>query len=220
RPAGQEIAKQRRVCLVEPVQCLRKVLLERVAQAVGKTGLVSDQPAALFDQVQQHAHLRTLGLERGEAIAVVQQQIQGELRIGGIIFGSAGFEASRYLANIEGLIGKRTKKSYFCSAYTSGPLDSSSATAMRPPNRWRIAHAHCSIRSTRCAKRSNSRCALSAACRQMSCFESAQSMPIKAVNSASGDSRCTSYSVTITDQGRAVLEFCEGNIGSRRDGRP
>ena len=46
-----------------------------------------------------------------------------------------GWNASRYLASVLGLIGKRSIKSYFCRAETIGPLLSSIAIAMRPPNR-------------------------------------------------------------------------------------
>ena len=66
---------------------------------------------------------------------MTQHQVDGKLSIGGIIFGARGLNASRYFANVEGLTGKSTKKSYFCNAETIGPLDSSSATAMGPPKR-------------------------------------------------------------------------------------
>ena len=54
-----------------------------------------------------------------------------------------------------------------------------------PPKRSRIEQAHCSMQSTLCSKRSNSRGAPLAGCKQMSCLVSAQSMPMKAVNSPS-----------------------------------
>ncbi len=52
RPAGQEVAEQHRVSLLEPLQRLRVILLERVTQPVGKPVLVADQVAAPLDQAQ------------------------------------------------------------------------------------------------------------------------------------------------------------------------
>ena len=77
----------------KPIECLRIVLLERITQAVGNTGLVANQSPALFDQVEQFAHLCTLRLERLENIAVMEEQLQGVFRIGGIILCSTGFES-------------------------------------------------------------------------------------------------------------------------------
>jgi len=70
----------------------------------------------LFHQAEELSHLHTLRLERLESVGMAPQQIQGELRIGGIILGAARFEGFAVLASVDGLMGKSTKKSYFCSA--------------------------------------------------------------------------------------------------------
>ena len=58
------------------------------------------------------------GFERSQAVTVVHQQFKRVLGVGRIVLGPAGLllNASRYFAKVAGLIGKSTKKSYFCSA--------------------------------------------------------------------------------------------------------
>jgi len=95
---------------------LGEILLEGVAQAIGEAGLVVDHTPALFDQVKQCAHRHALRIQRGQSVAVVHQQLQRVLGVGRIVLGSAGFECFAVLGQGRGLIGKSTKKSYFCSA--------------------------------------------------------------------------------------------------------
>lgn len=56
RPAGQEVAEQHVVVLIEPVQGLRVVLLEGVGQAIAQAGFVVDQFAPALGQADQGTH--------------------------------------------------------------------------------------------------------------------------------------------------------------------
>ena len=49
-PAGDEVAEQRRVDAIEPLQYLRVVLFQRTAQSVGDPDPVIDQVSALLYQ--------------------------------------------------------------------------------------------------------------------------------------------------------------------------
>src|SRR6185437_7680905 len=97
RPAGKEVAEQRSVAVIEPVQRLRKVLLERVAKAVDDALAVVDQHPSLLDQVPERTHCDALGMERMEPLRVAQHKLQRKLRIGGIVLGAAGLECHTIL---------------------------------------------------------------------------------------------------------------------------
>src|SRR5262245_32406101 len=92
-PALQEVAEEHRVTVLEPVQRLREVLLERAAQPVGDAGLVADEIAPLLDQSGQGSHGRTLRLERLQLLAVAYQQLERDLGIGRVVLGAAGDES-------------------------------------------------------------------------------------------------------------------------------
>jgi hypothetical protein len=85
RPTGQEVAEQHRVVLLEPLQGLRIVLLERVGQAVCYAGLVVDQFASALRQTNQRTHGDALRLERRKSLWVTHQKIQSQFGVGGRI---------------------------------------------------------------------------------------------------------------------------------------
>jgi len=62
-PTCQEIAKQDRIPMIEPLQRLRIVLLKRVTQAIGESRLVVCQGTALINHRGQCAYRNTLRLE-------------------------------------------------------------------------------------------------------------------------------------------------------------
>jgi hypothetical protein len=96
-----------------------------------------------------------------------------------------GVKASRYRANVRGLIGKSTRKSYLRKAKTRGPLLSSRQIATGwPLNRVRSVVTHASMASGVCSSWKRSRFAEPAAWRHPSCLASAQSIPTKAANTS------------------------------------
>jgi hypothetical protein len=128
-----------------------------------------------------------------------------------------GVKASRSRASRSGLPGKRTRKSYWRKAETRGPWSSSRQIAIgQPLHRVRSVVPHASMASGVCSSCKHSRWAVPAAWRPPSCFASAQSIPIKAVN-ASCDvcvMRHLPECVRVA-RGTCTLTFCAGMIGSR-----
>jgi hypothetical protein len=99
----------------------------------------------------------------------------------GSSFARLGVKASRSRANVSGLLGKRTRKSYVRRAKTRGPWWSARqiATGWRC-ERVRSVVTHASIASGVCASCKHSRLAVPAAWRQIAWLASAQSSPTKA----------------------------------------
>ena len=56
RPAAAEVAQDRRIFLLKPLQDVREVVFEGTGQAVGETNFVADQSPAVFDELRQGAH--------------------------------------------------------------------------------------------------------------------------------------------------------------------
>ena len=114
--SGSGSRKTGRCHAIKAVERLWIVLLEGMGQAIGEASLVGDQLTTMFGEAEQCAHVLALRLQRGKSLWVAHEKIQGKFGIGGIVLGATGLKASRYLARVEGLMGKSTKKSYFCSA--------------------------------------------------------------------------------------------------------
>ena len=55
-PAGEEVAEHHGVLIAEPIEHLRKILLEGVGYAIGNARGIADQGATLLDQTLQGAH--------------------------------------------------------------------------------------------------------------------------------------------------------------------
>ena len=87
-PVCKEVAEHHGILVLEPLQGLGEVLLECIAQAVGYASLVIDQGAALLHQPLQGAHSDALRMQCGELVAVSHQQLEGELRVGGVVLGA------------------------------------------------------------------------------------------------------------------------------------
>jgi hypothetical protein len=73
RPAPEEVAEDRGVFLLKPVQHLRAIVLESTGQAVGDPDLVTDHATAVFDELGEGAHRRALRLERRQRVAMREQ---------------------------------------------------------------------------------------------------------------------------------------------------
>ena len=64
----------------------------------------------MLDELRQGAHGGALA-QWGELVAVFEEDFDLEFGIGGVIFATAGVNASRYVATVSGLTGKSTRKS-------------------------------------------------------------------------------------------------------------
>jgi hypothetical protein len=83
RPVAQDVAKDRRIFLLKPLQDVGKGVFQGTGQAVGETHFVADQAPALFDELRQGAHRRALGAEWGERVAVFEEDLDLECGICG-----------------------------------------------------------------------------------------------------------------------------------------
>ena len=103
-PATQEVAEDRGVFLLKPVQHVREIVLEGTGQAVGAPDFVADHAATVFDELGEGAHRGALWLERLQLVAMGQQQFELEFGIRGVVFGPArceGFAIPRQRQRID-----------------------------------------------------------------------------------------------------------------------
>ena len=91
-PATQEVAEDRRIFLLQPVQHVREIVLEGTRQAVGDPDCVTDHAAAGCDELGEGAHRGALWIERLQLVALGEQQCELERGVRGVVFGSAGRE--------------------------------------------------------------------------------------------------------------------------------
>ena len=208
RPAAEEVAKDRGIFLLQPLQRLRKRVFEGTGQTVGQTDLVADQTPTVFDKLRQGAHGGTVGGECRELVAVCEEQFDLECGIGGVICGPARGKCFAVLGHGERMDGKEDEEVIWHSADTIGPLLSSRHTATGwPLKRVCRLWTHASIASGRCARRRNSLRVVPAACKQISCLASAQSRPTKAAN-ASGACGCMCHLPVCDTVGRRDRPAC------------
>jgi hypothetical protein len=69
----------------KPLQNLWKVVLERSRQPVGDANAVVDQLSAVLDHLLQRAHVRALGPELLELVAVLDDELEREQRVGRVV---------------------------------------------------------------------------------------------------------------------------------------
>ena len=89
-PAAQEVAKERRIFLVKPLQAMRERVFERTGQAISETDWVADEATTGLDTLRQSSHGGALGGERGELVAVCEEEIDLAFGIGRVVFRTAG----------------------------------------------------------------------------------------------------------------------------------
>jgi hypothetical protein len=89
-PAAQEVAKERRIFLLKPLQDMREVVFECTGKTIGETDFVADETTTGLNKLRQGAHGGALGGERGELVAMFEEEIDLEFRIGGVVFGPTG----------------------------------------------------------------------------------------------------------------------------------
>jgi hypothetical protein len=85
----EEVAKDPRLFLLKPLQDVGKVVFAGTGQAIRQPDFVAAQAPAVFDELRQGPYGGALGGERRELVAVFEQQLDLELGIGGVIFGTA-----------------------------------------------------------------------------------------------------------------------------------
>src|SRR5687767_10150108 len=78
-PALQEVTEQQARRVVEPVQRLRKVVLQRIGEAIGDAGLIIDETPAHLHELFERSHLRTLWVERSDLLGMLEQKVQSQL---------------------------------------------------------------------------------------------------------------------------------------------
>jgi hypothetical protein len=99
-----------------------KVVFEGTGQAVGETHFVADQAPAVFDELRQGTHRGALGGERRELVAVFEQQLDLELGIGGVIFGTAWGKRFAVLRQGERIDGKEHEEIIGAQRGHNGPF--------------------------------------------------------------------------------------------------
>jgi hypothetical protein len=124
-PATQKVTENVRVCILQPVQHLREIVLQRTGEVVRNPHFIPDHAPTMCDELCEGAHGRALRIEWLQFIPMRAQQCELQFGVAGSSFARLGVKASRYRAKVSGWIGKRTRKSYWRRAKTRGPLFSS-----------------------------------------------------------------------------------------------
>jgi hypothetical protein len=111
RPAAEEVAKERRIFVLEPLQDVGEVVFERTRQAMREPDVVADEAPAVCDALRQGAHLGALRDKGEEFVAVFEQELDLEFGIGGVIFGPARGTRFAVLGHGERIDGKEHEES-------------------------------------------------------------------------------------------------------------
>ncbi len=75
--------------MIKPLNGLWEILLQRIAQPIGKSDFIVDQYLPLFDEKEQVAHPDALRLQGFELVAMIDQGLQRNLGVTGMGIGSA-----------------------------------------------------------------------------------------------------------------------------------
>ncbi len=106
RPAAEEVAKDRRIFFLKPLQDVGEVVFERTRQAIRQPDFVADEAPAVFDELRQGAHRWALRDKGGEFVTMFEQDLDLEFGIGGVIFGPARGKRFAVLGHGERIDGK------------------------------------------------------------------------------------------------------------------
>ena len=106
RPAAQEVAKDRRIFFLKPLQDVGEVVFQRTRQAIRQPDFVADEAPAVFDELRQGAHRWALRDKGGEFVTMFEQDLDLEFGIGGVIFGPARGKRFAVLGHGERIDGK------------------------------------------------------------------------------------------------------------------
>jgi hypothetical protein len=91
-PWGEQVTAERGVFVVKPFQDVREVVVQRTGEAVRQAHVVADQTATLFDEWLKRTQRGALGGERVECVAMLQQALQLQCRVRGVVLRMAGCE--------------------------------------------------------------------------------------------------------------------------------
>ena len=122
RPATQEVAEDRGVFLLKPVQHVREIVLEGTGEAVGDPHFVADHAAPVFDELGEGAHGGALRLERLQLVAMGEQQFELECGVCGVVFGPAGREGFAIPRQRQRIDREEDQKVILCARRRPGGL--------------------------------------------------------------------------------------------------
>jgi hypothetical protein len=91
-PWGEQVTEARGVLVVTPFQDVRAVVVPRTGAAVSQAHVVADQTATLFDEWLKRTQRGALGGERVECVARLQQALQRQCCVRGVVCRMAGCE--------------------------------------------------------------------------------------------------------------------------------
>ena len=91
-PLGAKVTAERGVFVVKPFQDVREVVFQRPGEAVSPAHCVADQTATMFDEWLKRTQRGALGGEGLEFVAMLQQELQLQCSVRGVVFRMAGGE--------------------------------------------------------------------------------------------------------------------------------
>ena len=121
-PAAEEVAKDRRIFFLKPLQGVGEVVFERTRQAIRQPDFVADEAPAMFDELRQGAHRWALRDKGGEFVTVFEQELDLEFGIGGVIFGPARGKRFAVLGHGEWIDGKEHEELILAQRRHDGPF--------------------------------------------------------------------------------------------------
>jgi hypothetical protein len=142
RPLGEEVAEDGGIFGVEPLQHMREVVFQGTGKAIREAHVVLDQAAAMFHELFEGAHGRTLGLKGLELIAMREQEFKEEFGVRGVVLGLAGGEGLAIPRQHEGSDGKETKEIVPAQRRDNGALMEFKTDGNRLPGEPRAQGAH------------------------------------------------------------------------------
>jgi hypothetical protein len=92
RPWDEGVAEEAGLFVVDPLPDMREVVLQGPGEAMGEAHVVADEAAAMFDELRPGTHRGTLGGERRQLVAMLEQELEQEFSGGGVVPGVAGRE--------------------------------------------------------------------------------------------------------------------------------
>jgi hypothetical protein len=122
RPVTQEVAEDRGVFVLQPVQHLREIVLKRAGEAMRAPDFVTYHAAAVGDELCERPHRGALRREGEQLVARGQQEVELEFGISGIVFGPAGRKGCAIPRPHERLDGEEDEKVILAQGGAQGTL--------------------------------------------------------------------------------------------------
>src|SRR5262245_32742152 len=72
--------------VLKPLQDVREVVFERTGEAVDEEHFVADETAAMFAELLERPYRGALGDERLKFVAMLEQKLELQFSVGGVIF--------------------------------------------------------------------------------------------------------------------------------------